>query len=206
MRYLVNGLCTRNQSISSSRLGVKTQRFSNTTNVQRISIQGKVKPNEKFLYGGVALGAAAFISLCTVNQNFKVKNAEAKTEDTDPLKELKDTVSGFFNLETKVEKTSNDEKGKEESKTSGSSDVSEEESGGPGRPVKVNLDPELVEELPVMDLEEVQACNGLTSSDRLLVSYEGIVYDVTEFVNAHPGGKDMILTAAGLDLSHFFNN
>ena len=206
VRYLVNGAYSKNTSFSSSALKLKTRRFSNTTNIQRISIQGKGRSNEKFLYGGAALGAATIISLCAVNQSLKVTHAEAKTEGPNPFKEFKDTVTGFFNLETKVEKTSTDGKDNEELKKNKSSDTSGEASGGPGKPVIVNLDPELVEELPIMKLEEVQACNGLTSSDRLLVSYEGIVYDVTEFLNAHPGGKDLILTAAGLDLSHFFNN
>lgn len=29
-------------------------------------------------------------------------------------------------------------------------------------------------------------------------------YDVTSFVEHHPGGKELLLTAAGLDLGHFF--
>lgn len=32
------------------------------------------------------------------------------------------------------------------------------------------------------------------------------MYDVTEFVNSHPGGFDLAMTAAGLDLEHFFAN
>jgi cytochrome b involved in lipid metabolism len=42
------------------------------------------------------------------------------------------------------------------------------------------------------------------SADSIWVTYEGVVYDVTGFVEAHPGGKELLLTAAGLDLSHFF--
>ena len=40
---------------------------------------------------------------------------------------------------------------------------------------------------------------------RLLVTHDGIVYDVTEFVNHHPGRRHLLLTDTGLDLSHFFN-
>ena len=40
----------------------------------------------------------------------------------------------------------------------------------------------------------------------LLVTYDGIVYDVTQFANDHPGGRELLLTAAGQDLKHFFEN
>jgi hypothetical protein len=42
--------------------------------------------------------------------------------------------------------------------------------------------------------------------DRLLVSHEGIIYDMTEFADHHPGGRDLLMTSAGLDLGHFFYN
>lgn len=76
---------------------------------------------------------------------------------------------------------------------------------GPGKRVLVRLEEELVESLPVMSLEEVQNCTT-NSQKRMLVTYEGIVYDVTQFVNDHPGGAELIKTAAGLDLDHFFGN
>ena len=59
-----------------------------------------------------------------------------------------------------------------------------------------------------MDLDSVRRHNGLQKTDdgRLLVTYDGIVYDVTEFADHHPGGRDLLLTAAGLDLDHFFGN
>lgn len=72
--------------------------------------------------------------------------------------------------------------------------------------VVVPLDPEIVEQLPVVSLEEVRAADGLGDEKRLLATYEGIVYDVTEFANHHPGGRDLLRTAAGLDLKHFFEN
>ena len=77
--------------------------------------------------------------------------------------------------------------------------------GGPGKKVLVQLDQELIDSLPTISLSTVQKPCG-EYKGRLLVSYDGIVYDVTEFVNHHPGGKDLLLTASGLDLSHFFNN
>ena len=73
--------------------------------------------------------------------------------------------------------------------------------------VEVPLDPEIVAELPIMTLAEVRAADGLGGSDqKLLATYDGIVYDVTEFANHHPGGRDLLRTAAGLDLKHFFEN
>jgi len=69
--------------------------------------------------------------------------------------------------------------------------------------VKVELEEELVESLPVMKLEDVwEEC----SSDKYLVTYDGIVYDVTSFVKEHPGGAELIESAKGLDLCHFFEN
>ena len=64
----------------------------------------------------------------------------------------------------------------------------------------------MVEELPVMSLDDVRAADGLGNEKKLLATYEGIVYDVTEFANDHPGGRDLLRTAAGLDLKHFFEN
>ena len=75
--------------------------------------------------------------------------------------------------------------------------------GGPGKKVVVQLEEELVESLPVMSLAEVQKC---TSAKRMLATYQGIVYDVTSFVEQHPGGAELVKTAAGLDLEHFFAN
>lgn len=71
--------------------------------------------------------------------------------------------------------------------------------------VEVPLDPEIIAELPVMSLAEVRKADGL-NSEKLLATYCGIVYDVTEFANYHPGGRDLMRTAAGLDLKHFFEN
>lgn len=57
--------------------------------------------------------------------------------------------------------------------------------------------------LPVISLEEVHKHRN---ADSIWVTYEGIVYDVTPFINNHPGGKELLLTAGGLDLGHFFGN
>jgi predicted heme/steroid binding protein len=73
--------------------------------------------------------------------------------------------------------------------------------------VKVALEPEVIDSLPIIPLSIIR--NPSTSSEyagRLLVTYDGIVYDVTEFTCHHPGGKDLLLTSVGLDLSHFFTN
>ena len=39
---------------------------------------------------------------------------------------------------------------------------------------------------------------------RITVTYQGRLYDVTDFADAHPGGASLINAAAGQDLSHFF--
>ena len=49
------------------------------------------------------------------------------------------------------------------------------------------------EDLEVMSLEEVEASRATLAHDggdgRLLCTYDGIVYDVTSFADAHPGWK-----------------
>ena len=73
--------------------------------------------------------------------------------------------------------------------------------------VKVDLEAEVVDELPLMALADVQATavdSGEDGGGKLYVCYEGIVYDVTDFANEHPGGREMLLSATGKDLSHFF--
>lgn len=37
------------------------------------------------------------------------------------------------------------------------------------------------------------------------VAYEGKVYNVSEFVTAHPGGVEQIMMGAGHDITHLFN-
>ena len=95
-----------------------------------------------------------------------------------------------------------DDKGESTSAVS-STDGGEEEKK---KRVVVELEDEVVAELPEMSWEEVQKCDGINEDGRMLVVYDGIVYDVTEFANAHPGGKELLRTAAGNDLEHFFEN
>lgn len=99
------------------------------------------------------------------------------------------------------------------SKTSPKKDATAEDDSktgeGKGAGVKavVSLEPELVDTLPIIPLSTIH--NPSSSAEyngRLLVTYEGIVYDVTEFASHHPGGQDLLLTSIGLDLSHFFTN
>ncbi|KAL3808120.1 hypothetical protein ACHAXA_004974 [Cyclostephanos tholiformis] len=77
--------------------------------------------------------------------------------------------------------------------------------GGPGNRVVVPLDDETVDSLPILPLSIVRSPEG-EYKGRLLVSHGGIVYDVTEFADNHPGGKDLLMTSVGLDLGHFFDN
>ncbi|KAL9182567.1 hypothetical protein ACHAXT_013219 [Thalassiosira profunda] len=140
---------------------------------------------------GCAAGVAAAGLAST-----SVAHAEAATNKMDDeTAGLVDEVMDFLGLK----KAGN---GSGESKPK---DDKEAGDGGPGKPVKVPLDPELVASLPTLSLDQVQHPSG-EFQGRLLVSYNGIVYDVTEFANHHPGGKDLLLTAAGLDLGHFFDN
>mmetsp|Transcript_13517 Transcript_13517/g.27484 ORF Transcript_13517/g.27484 Transcript_13517/m.27484 type:complete len:282 (-) Transcript_13517:2-847(-) len=87
-------------------------------------------------------------------------------------------------------------------------DDAEEFTPGRGKPVHVPLDPEILASLPVIPLSQVQnsPSSHRSPDDPLLVTHEGIVYDVSSFAAHHPGGRDLLLTAGGLDLSHFFRN
>ncbi|OAF71897.1 hypothetical protein A3Q56_00335 [Intoshia linei] len=38
------------------------------------------------------------------------------------------------------------------------------------------------------------------------ISIQGIIYDVTEFLNYHPSGEDELMRVAGLDGTFFFNH
>lgn len=58
--------------------------------------------------------------------------------------------------------------------------------------------------LKVISLDEV--LKHTTEKGGIWVTYNGFVYDVTPFLDNHPGGRELILTAGGLDLEHFFSN
>lgn len=169
--------------------------------------------------GAGAVGCTVLISLGAVlhlQQERQVAETESNVDNnnknkvnygkSDPIQELKDTILGLFDPASKNAV----EDAIKEDATTPEVEITNQMGGtsSPGKKVVIDLDPELIEELPTMPLEEVHACNGLPSStdDRLLVSYDGIVYDVTEFANSHPGGKGLLMTAAGLDLEHFFSN
>lgn len=72
----------------------------------------------------------------------------------------------------------------------------------PAYPPKMT--PEEKKNLPLFSLEEVQKHKA--PEDGIWVTYNGFVYDVTPFVMHHPGGKELLLTAGGLDLEHFFEH
>lgn len=200
-------LCSRVRATNASRQNLSSIRQKDLSSSLSLRIRNAstnvvkkhgVLLNNKYR-SGMTLGCAMMLSAGAVHHQ-STTNCEGKS----PLDEVKKMFLSFMDTESKkaVEDAANDE-----SSTSTESKPDEtSESEGPGKKVVVNIDPEILEELPVISLEEVQAHNGLGSSDRLLVSYDGIVYDVTEFAEAHPGGKDLLMTAAGLDLSHFFSN
>lgn len=47
---------------------------------------------------------------------------------------------------------------------------------------------QMIAELPLISLDEVKKHK---SEDDIWVTYEGVVYDVTSFVQHHPGGKEL---------------
>jgi len=44
-----------------------------------------------------------------------------------------------------------------------------------------------------------------TTRDSFWVTYKGDVYDMTSFINGHPGGKSRLLMAGGNDLQPFWD-
>jgi predicted NAD/FAD-binding protein/cytochrome b involved in lipid metabolism len=129
------------------------------------------------------------------------KKVDAETQS------LLDDLMEFLGVKSskKEESSVSNEESAEEENEQVNDDDATDTSCGPGKRVKVPLDPELVESLPTLPLSEVSKPTG-ENKGKMLVSHEGIIYDVTEFVNHHPGGKDLLLTANGLDLGHFFDN
>lgn len=59
-----------------------------------------------------------------------------------------------------------------------------------------------LEQLPVMEWDDyVDQC----SNGRGLIAVAGVVHDVTDFINDHPGGKAMIRSGIGKDATAMFN-
>jgi sulfite oxidase len=58
-------------------------------------------------------------------------------------------------------------------------------------------------QLPIYRSKEV--AQHRTAANGIWVTYKGNVYDVTDFIEEHPGGKGKIMLAAGTDLSPFWS-
>ena len=58
-----------------------------------------------------------------------------------------------------------------------------------------NAEPD-VDKMPVYTSDQVAERNG-EDGKQVWMSYGGIVYNVTDFVQNHPGGSNMIMMAAG---------
>lgn len=58
-------------------------------------------------------------------------------------------------------------------------------------------------ELKVFTIDEVKKhC----STDDLWLVYNGQVYDVTQYLDEHPGGEEVIVDCAGIDATEAFND
>ena len=60
-----------------------------------------------------------------------------------------------------------------------------------------------VDSLPIYSLSEVAKRNGEDGS-QIWMTYGGVVYDVTDFVENHPGGSEKIMSAAGSAIEPFW--
>jgi stearoyl-CoA desaturase (delta-9 desaturase) len=59
-----------------------------------------------------------------------------------------------------------------------------------------------LEQLPVMEWDDYV---DQTKNGRALVAVAGVVHDVSDFINDHPGGKAMIKSGLGKDATAMFN-
>ncbi|KAK6200274.1 cytochrome b5 [Scheffersomyces amazonensis] len=59
------------------------------------------------------------------------------------------------------------------------------------------------EELKTYTIDEVSEHNKV---DDLWIVYNGQVYDVTKYVDEHPGGEEVIVDVAGSDATEAFND
>ena len=60
-----------------------------------------------------------------------------------------------------------------------------------------------MDELPVYTADELAQRNG-DNDTPIWMSYGGIIYDVTQFINNHPGGSEKIIQAAGSAIEPFW--
>lgn len=58
-------------------------------------------------------------------------------------------------------------------------------------------------ETKVYTIEEVQKHN---TTDDLWIVYNGQVYDVSQYLDEHPGGEEVIVDCAGTDATEAFND
>lgn len=62
---------------------------------------------------------------------------------------------------------------------------------------------EIRDDLPYFT--DIEVNKHKTNEDRIWVYYKNGVYDITEFVDGHPGGRDKIMMAAGSSIEPFWN-
>jgi len=179
----------------------------------------RLLPSGRLAAGGTVLTATTAVLLYSSTSNIASmeeykRAADEKIGGSKILDDIQAYLGKLTGSSSQSEKEEEEEKGSESVESEEKEAVKESEveedtthnEGGPGEKVVVPLDPELVESLPIMSLDEVRKCDGLQNKDRLLVTHDGIVYDVTMFAENHPGGRTLLETAAGLDLQHFFDN
>jgi len=170
----------------------------------------EVKPiiNRKGVVSTVGCGIVISFGVCMylnksnyVHMDMSFKPNGYDNEDEEYLQSKEEVEKCTIGYDDDDENVSQSKEEGEKSKEEGEKSKDEVEKCN----VVIELEEELVSSLPVMILDEVWQKNGMNDNE-LLVTYKGIVYDVTSFAEDHPGGRDLILTAGGLDLEHFFTN
>ena len=188
---------------TGGRTTIATARAASLVHRRRLasSASAAVRPGGRTaaLFASAAAGCVAGASAGLVQAESPPTASAGRIDDE--TRSILDEVASWLGL---GEDKNGDEPTDDEMDDEESTEESDE-GRGPGKPVNVPLDPDLVTSLPVLPLSSVSSPTG-DLRGRTLVTHGGIVYDITDFLNEHPGGRDLVMTAAGCDLGHFFDN
>lgn len=135
-----------------------------------------------FGFGMVAAGGGIIVTLAEQASDRSTPKQQKKDDDDEEEEtSVWMRILGYFGSgkEDNIRQSGKDTPADNDEDPSAKKTTNRDDHGekGPGKRVRVLLEPELIESLPIMTLEEVQRCNGLDdeTNERLLVTYQGRV-------------------------------